>query len=100
MLARAEGRGAVLATTLTAFAVAACGGGGNNNNNNNNAKPAAPTNLVATASGAHKIDLTWSLALNATDYKLYRGSAAGVQAVAANKVLDSGTNTLSDGLVT
>ncbi len=39
--------------------------------------PAAPTGLTATASGANAINLSWSAAAGATEYRIYRSTTSG-----------------------
>jgi hypothetical protein len=48
--------------------------------------PAAPTGVVATPFSATQIDLSWTAVSGATGYNIYKGTAAGVTAVAAKKV--------------
>ena len=60
--------------------------------------PAAPTNLIATK-GTAQVALTWTASLGAKTYNIYRGTAAGGEAVqpiatgvTATSFVDSGLN--------
>jgi hypothetical protein len=59
-----------------------------------NGPPFAPANLVATASGASSIGVTWDAVAGATSYQLDRRSAGG----GFTQIATPGTNSFNDGV--